>query len=103
VPLTDTLLPDCTSWDMLGTNLSYKRPDGVWDTETSRLVLMDSRDFNRLGLGLDELIEAYVQTVLAVQAIDRMADQLFNSKGRFRMKLFQSLNDDPRLLQEILL
>lgn len=103
VPLTDTLLPERNSWDMLGTNLSYKRPDGVWDTETSRLVLMDSRDFNRLGLGLDELIEAYVQTVLAVQAIDRMADQLFNSKGRFRMKLFQSLNDDPRLLQEILL
>ncbi len=37
---------------------------------------MDSRDFNRLGLGLDDLIEAYLQTVLAVTSIDRMAQGL---------------------------
>lgn len=102
-PLTERLQAEKPSWDMLGTNLSFKRPDGLWDTETSRLVLMDSRDFNRLGLGLDELIEAYVQTVMAVVAIDRMSEQLFNSRGRFRMKLFQSLNDDPRLLREVLM
>lgn len=92
-----------SSWDMLGTNLSVKRPDGVWDTETNRLLLMDRKDFNRLGVGLDDLIEAYIQTVMSTLAIDRMARQLYNSKGRFRMRLFKALNDDAALLDEICL
>ena len=36
---------------MLGTNLSVKQASNQWDTETSRLLLMDRRDFNRLGIG----------------------------------------------------
>ena len=43
---------------MLGTNLSVKLADGSWTTETTRLVCMDRRDFNKLGLGLDDLIDA---------------------------------------------
>lgn len=31
--------------------------------ESERLVLMDRRDFDSTGYGLDDLIEAYVQTV----------------------------------------
>jgi hypothetical protein len=64
---------------------------------------MDRRDFNSLGLGLDDLIEAFIQTVLSTIAIDQMADTLFTQKGRFRHKLFQSLDDDPALINEILL
>ena len=63
---------------------------------------MDRRDFNKLGLGPDDLIEAYVQTVLAVSAIDRMAQTLLTKKKRLRRKLFRSLDDDPKLLSEIL-
>lgn len=90
------------SWDMLGTNLSVKLDGDHWTTETERLMLMDSRDFNRLGLGLDDLTEAYLQTVLAVAAIDRMAAALVTQKGRFRRRLFAALNPDPKLLGEIL-
>ena len=100
-PLAEALTPDTPSWDMLGTNLSKKNPDGTWGTETNRLLLMDRRDFNSLGVGLDDLIEAYVQTVMSTVAIDRMASNLFNTKGRFRRRLFASLNDDPVLLAEI--
>ena len=100
-PLGDTLDGSATSWEMLGTNLSVRRPDGSWDTEHERLLLMGARDFNRLGLGIDDLIEAYIQTVLAVTAIDRMASSLVSSKGRFRRRLFDSLNPDPMLLREI--
>ncbi|XP_057872299.1 uncharacterized protein LOC131078579 isoform X2 [Cryptomeria japonica] len=89
------------SWDMLGTNLSVKNPDGSWGTETERLLLMDSRDFNRIGIGLDDLIEAYMQTVLAVMAIDGLACKLITPKGYFGLKLFQSLNPDPKLLSEM--
>ncbi len=90
-----------SSWDMLGTNLSGRAEDGSWTTDTERLMLMDSRDFNRLGVGLDDLTEAYLQTVLAVTAIDRMAATLVTQKGKFRRKLFAALNPDRALVDEI--
>jgi hypothetical protein len=102
IPLSDAPPEGQQSWDMLGTNLSIRRADGMWDTDQRRLLLMDRRDFNLLGLGLDDLIEAYIQTVLAAVAIDRMATHLTSQKGRLRMKLFRSLNDDPALIHEVL-
>ena len=100
-PLSATL-GEYPSWDMLGTNLSVKRADGGWDSEADRLLLMDRKDFNGLGIGIDELIEAYIQTVLSTLAIDRMAQSLVGSKGQLRLKLFRSLNDDDALLAEIM-
>jgi hypothetical protein len=100
-PLAESLDGSIPSWDMLGTNLSTRSADGSWDTDASRLLLMDRKDFNTLGIGLDDLIEAYIQTVLATVAIDNMAVNLSSSKGRLRRKLFRSLNDDPALLAEI--
>ncbi len=102
-PLIPALPAAADSWEMLGTNLSIKRHDGGWDSDVDRLMLVDRKDFNQLGLGLDNLIEAYIQTVLATVAIDRMASTLLTQKGRFRMKLFQSLDADETLIQEILL
>lgn len=101
-PLVDYLQEGGDSWQMLGTNLSFKNEDGSWNSDTNRLILTDRRDFNKLGLGLDDLIEAYIQTVLSMIAIDQMAVTLMNKQGRFRMRLFKSLNDDPALLKEIL-
>ncbi|MFM8363474.1 MAG: hypothetical protein ACKOA4_12320, partial [Haliscomenobacter sp.] len=102
-PLEDDIQEGSQSWDMLGTNLSIRNPDGTWDSDTNRLMLMDRKDFNKLGIGVDDLIEAYIQTVLSTVAIDKMADTLLNRQSRFRMGLFKSLNDDPSLLHEILL
>ncbi|KCV67931.1 hypothetical protein H696_05657 [Fonticula alba] len=65
-----------TSWDMLGTNLSEKRPDGTWTTATHRLITADEEHFPTLGLDLDDLIDAFVQTCMSVVAIDQMADDL---------------------------
>ncbi|MEL6922565.1 MAG: hypothetical protein AAFO94_00840, partial [Bacteroidota bacterium] len=103
LPLQSHIESNTDSWKMLGTNLSIRRPDGSWDSDTNRLVLMDRRDFNKLGVGLDDLIEAYIQTVLSMVAIDKMAKTLVNKQGKFRMRLFRSLNDDPGLIDEILL
>ncbi len=101
-PLEDVITEGSASWDMLGTNLSIKNPDGSWGSDTNRLVMMDRRDFNKLGIGIDDLIEAYIQTVLSMVAIDKMAKTLVNKQGKFRMRLFRSLNDDAALLNEIL-
>ncbi|MCA9669502.1 MAG: hypothetical protein KC503_28100 [Myxococcales bacterium] len=100
-PLTEKLEAQQSSWDMLGTNLSVKLGDGGWDSETQRLMLMDRRDFNALGLGIDDLTEALVQTLLSVIAIDKMARELTTQKGLFRLKLFSSMNNDPALVGEI--
>lgn len=102
-PLASNLTEGSDSWAMLGTNLSVKLGQNEWDSDTNRLMLMDRRDFNKLGLGLDDLIEAYIQTVLSTIAIDKMCINLYNTKGRFRTKLFKSLNNDPTLLNEIML
>ena len=101
-PLAEKLTSGADSWSMLGTNLSQKVGEEQWTSDATRLMLMDRRDFNRLGIGLDDLIEGYLQTVLSTIAIDRMADQLCTKKGRFSMRLFATLNEDPTLLGEIL-
>ncbi len=102
-PLTDDLNDGDDSWDMLGTNLSVKQADGSFTTQPERLLLVDSRDFNRLGFGLDDLIESYMQTVMCVSAIDEMAQGLITTKGKFRRKLFQSINPDKRFNEELVL
>ena len=86
---------------MLGTNLSLKSPDGSWSSDTSRLLLMDRRDFNQVGVGLDDLIEGYLQTVLAVTAIDQMSQKLLTQKSVFRRRFFAQINPDEALVEEI--
>lgn len=100
-PLQDHLEDSSSSWEMLGTNLSIKLENGGWDSDTTRLMLTDRRDFNKLGMGLDDLIEGYIQTVLSTIAIDKMCMRLLNKQGRLRTRLFKSLNDDPSLINEI--
>ena len=103
LPLIDTLEEGKSSWDILGTNLSIKQDDGTFTTDSSRLIMMDRKDFNRLGISVDDLIEGYIQSILATIAIDRMATTLINQKGRLKSRLFRSLNDDPSLVEEITL
>lgn len=100
-PLSESLDADVSSWGMLGTNLSIALGDGRFVTEPERLMLMAERDFNRLGIGIDDLIEGYIQTILSVTAIDEMASRLVNAKGRFRRKWFSTLNPDPALVAEV--
>jgi len=89
------------SWDMLGTNLSVKIGENEWNSDTSRLLLMDQKDFSKLGIGVDDLINGFIQTVLAVVAIDKMSNRLL-SNGKFDWDLFKSINSDQELLKEIL-
>jgi hypothetical protein len=90
-----------TSWDMLGTNLSVKTEDDCWDTEANRLILFDRKDFYKLNMGLNDLINAYIQTVLCVIAIDKLCGKCVGPNGEFNSELFQQLNPDQTLLDEI--
>lgn len=100
-PLAANIESAESSWDILGTNLSIKKGKNNWDSDTARLMLMDRRDFNTTGIGIDDLIEAYIQTVLSITAIDHMAQNFLNSKNQFRKKLFSSMDSDQKLINEI--
>lgn len=102
-PLQDELDGSLSSWDMLGTNLSIKEENGMFSSDSTRLMLMDRRDFNKLGIGVDELIEGFIQSVLCLIAIDKLSGALINQRGGLKTKLFRSLNHDDALIQEILL
>ncbi|MFH1439441.1 MAG: hypothetical protein ABIG89_02670 [Candidatus Woesearchaeota archaeon] len=101
-PLVNKLPDNRYSWEILGTNLSVKKGENRWTSDTERLLIMDKKDFNILGIGLDDLIEAYIQAILAFVAIDKMANNLINEEGKFKRKLFKSLNTDEKLIHEIL-
>lgn len=100
-PLEAKLDENSDSWAILGTNLSKKVDAVHFTTETSRLLLMDHKDFNTLGLGIDDLIDGYIQTVLATVAIDKMAARLIKEDGSFDLNLYSHLNQDDSLLAEI--
>ena len=100
-PLENELEDGSKSWAILGTNLSRRLGEDSWTTEPTRLLMMDRKDFERLGLGLDDLIDAFVQAVLAHRAIDDLAQRLVKRGGGFRRDLFASLCNDPVLLAEI--
>ncbi|GAA4275756.1 hypothetical protein [Aquimarina mytili] len=100
-PLPNEIDQVMNSWEILGTNLSYQE-QGTWKTDTNRLILMDTKDFNSLGIGIDDLIDAFIQSSLSMIAIDKMCQTLISSKGTLKKKLFKSLNDDKNLINEIL-
>ena len=75
---------------------------------------MDTRSFNRLGIGLDDLIDGYVQSVLATIAIDNLCmvfmrddeaaevDANGDLKDKiFDFNMFSTLNPDKVLLDDI--
>lgn len=101
LPMEADLDETTSSWAVLGTNLSRKLGEDQWDTEPRRLLMMDRVDFSKLGLGLDDLIEAFVQAVMANRAIDDMARKLVRRDGGLKRKLYLSLSNDPTLLDEI--
>lgn len=100
-PLSDYLKENEDSWGMLGTNLSFVDEGGSIKSESSRLIMMDKRDFRQLGIGLDDVINAYIQTVLSTVAVDKMSQKLVTVKGKLKKKLFNSLNTDPALMAEL--
>jgi len=101
-PLVEELTHVTDSWAMLGTNLSIDLGNGQWGSDTNRLVLMDRKDFNRLGISIDDLIEGYVQTIMSSISIDKMCKKLITKEGQFNLELFDSLNQDPQLIEEMM-
>ena len=102
-PLIKNLSPndDVDSWEILGTNLSVKLGRNSWDTECERLIVMNNEDFSQLGIGLDELIDGFVQTVLSVIAIDKFCERFVNESNELNYDLIRGFNSDEHFINEI--
>lgn len=109
-PLSQDLDETIDSWPMLGTNLSVKLSENDWKSDTNRLLIMDTRSFNKLGIGLDDLINGYIQSVLSTIAIDDLCKVFMNkdennfeqeNHGIFDFKMFSNLNPDKDILSDI--
>lgn len=79
-PLNHPIPEGMNSWEVYGTNLSIKGEDG-WTYADERLMLFDIRNFGQLGLGIDELIKGFVQSAMAVYAIDQNAIRTFGQQN----------------------
>ncbi|MEZ4266761.1 MAG: hypothetical protein R3F39_10315 [Myxococcota bacterium] len=101
-PLPEVLGEGAASWPILGTNLSVPMEGGGYAADTDRLMVMDSQEFNHLGMGPDDLIDAYVQTVLSILAIDRMAASVLRPDGELDRERFAAMDDDPSLTAELM-
>ncbi|CAG8791586.1 3950_t:CDS:2, partial [Dentiscutata erythropus] len=84
------------SWEIFGTNVSVKL-DARWVIDYERIITTDQKEFDIAGLGIDELIDAYVQTVLSIIAIDKMCQKLLVN-NEFNFELYHTLNPDNVLL-----
>lgn len=101
-PLADNLDNMDSSWDILGTNLSMTIGKNNWKTDEERLLVMNDEDFTQLGIDIDDLIESYVQTVLAIIAIDQLCIQFYDDSNQiFDVDLFRKINPDEVLINEI--
>ena len=117
-PLSQDLDGSVSSWDILGTNLSVKIGENKWKSDTNRLLVMDTRAFNKLGIGLDDLIDGYIQSVLSTIAIDNLCKVFMNDNNEddddnsnneetnnnnkvFDFKMFSTLNPDKDILDDI--
>jgi hypothetical protein len=89
------------SWEILGTNLSVKVNKNTWDNESERVIVMSDDDFNQLGIGLDDLIDGYIQTVLAVISIDKFCESFLNEKNELNYQAFKYLNSDEKFVMEL--
>lgn len=101
-PLSESLDENADTWSMLGTNISVKKGENKWEYDEKRLIVMDRKDFNKLGLGIDDLIEGFMQTVFASIAIDKMSGKLLKKTGGLKRKLYTTFNPDEKFLDEIM-
>ena len=49
--------------------------------------MMDMKDFNTIGLSMDDMIDAYIQSVLSVIAIDQLCCRLHKEDVCFYLTL----------------
>ena len=99
-PIKDSIDDNLDSWQVLGTNVSVKNDQNLWETENQRNILMDTNEFFQLGIGVDDLIDGFIQTILTIIAIDKLCAKLLQNSNKIDKELFERLNPDETLLND---
>lgn len=76
----------------MGTSISSKAisssGDEIWVADTDRILYVDETDFPMLGVDVDDLVDAFVKTVLTVVAIDKVCVRLMEPVGNTTQRGF---------------
>lgn len=75
---------------------------GTDDRSASRLVILDDAAMRGLAIGIDDIVDGFIQTVFSIHAIDAMCKRLTTSDGELNLQLLKELNPDPQLLAELM-
>lgn len=101
-PLSNHLDENFDTWSMLEINLNRNKSNGIRADDVDRVISMDSNGYAQMDYTLNDLIDGYVQAVMATYAFDCIAQQLIKvDNGNFDMELFRKLNNHQILLDEI--
>jgi hypothetical protein len=79
--------------EMLLTNLSSCE-------DPNRFILYDQKTVDLLGITLQDLIECYVQAVLATVSVDSLCKDMVKD-GKFDINSFSELNSDKKIVEEL--
>ncbi|XP_078607042.1 uncharacterized protein LOC144879456 isoform X2 [Branchiostoma floridae x Branchiostoma japonicum] len=101
LPLPDSLDGTEDSWEFLGTNLTVTDTVGDSKSDTERLLSVDNKPFETLNLNVDDLVDGFVQTVMAAIAIDKMCCRLVRPDNSFDFEEFVALGEEGKILEEI--
>lgn len=66
-----------------------------------RSFYVDDAGMKGMGIGMDDVIDGFMQTVYSIHAIDNMCKKLTMEDGELNMQLLTELNPDPQLLAEV--
>lgn len=66
-----------------------------------RVYCVDDDGMKSMGIGIDDVVDVFMQTVYCTLAIDNMCKKLTMEDGELNMQLLKELNPDPRLLAEV--
>ncbi|XP_037025300.1 uncharacterized protein LOC119066766 [Bradysia coprophila] len=81
--------------DVYVTNIA-SNPDGEL-----RSFYFDDAGVKGMGIGMDDVIDGFMQTVYCTHAIDNMCKKLIMENGELDVQLLRELNPDPQLLAEV--
>lgn len=80
---------------------AYVSNIGTNPDSEQRSFYVDDAGMKGMGIGMDDVVDGFMQTVYSTLAIDNMCKKLTMEDGELNMQLLKELNPDPQLLAEV--
>lgn len=75
---------------------------GTTGRSESRAIIIDDAAMDALAIGIDDVVDGFMQTVFSIHAIEDMCKRFTTKDGELNLELLKELNPDPQLLAELI-